>query len=432
MEQSTQAGEYGFIRDGKVFLKGFMDFPERQIGEVKDTEEAALAYFTQRFDIIRSKVEGLVNDIDQAQNKGSFLMKLLHLREQLGRFDALGDFAPLLEQLRQKEEEIQAIIAKNREKNLEIKRALVAEAELLKDSIDWKDTAEKFKELKSKWLKTGAVEKEYEEETEVRFNQILDQFFERRKNFFEDRSKLIEEKVEKLKAIIQKADSLLASNETFGLESQVKALQEEWKEVGSVPADKSAELWKEFKRLKDSLMKKAKKLKNNNKGPRKGGRDEFFQTNLKIKQQLCEEAKTLAQLPNQVAVERAKALQAHWKETGPVPEENRRELSETFTTACDRIFETNYLLRVVQAKNHHYSSKSEKEQLGIRIAVLKDLIRKDEGELEIFENNFGNLNISDQNLPMNKLLQSKLQSQKRKLRVKQQLLSEYQEALRNM
>jgi hypothetical protein len=431
MGQSIQAGEYGFIRDGKVYLKGFLDFPERQIGEVKDTEEAALAYFIQRFDIIKKKVEGLVSDIDEAQNKGSFLMKLLHLREQLGRFDAIGDFSPLYQMLQEKEEEIQAIITKNREKNLEIKRALVTEAEQLQDSVDWKDTAEKFKELKAKWLKTGAVEKEYEEETELKFNQILDAFFLRRKSFFEDKNKLVEEKIVKLEAIIQKAKDLVAADAT-NLDNKVKELQEEWQGVGSVPSAKSSELWKEFKVLKTTLLKKSKKEKNNFKVNKKGGREEFLQTNLKVKQQLCEEAKALAQLPNQEAVERAKTLQAHWKETGPVPDEHRKELAESFTTACDRIFETNYLLRVVNSKNHNYRNKTEKEQLNIRIAVLKDLIRKDESELEIFENNFSNLNITDQNLPMNKLLHSKLNSQKRKLQVKQQMLAEFQVTLKNM
>jgi hypothetical protein len=432
MEQSTQAGEYGFIRDGKVYLKGFLDFPERQIGEVKDTEEAALAYFIQRFDIIKKKVEGLVNDIDEAQNKGSFLMKLLHLREQLGRFDAIGDFAPLYDMLQIKEDEIQTIIAKNREKNLEIKRALVSEAEQLQDSVDWKETAEKFKELKAKWLKTGAVEKEYEQETELKFNGILDSFFLRRKSFFEDKNKLVEEKIVKLEAIIQKAKDLIASDDVTNLDNKVKELQEEWQGVGSVPSAKSSELWKEFKTLKATLLKKSKKQKNNFKANKKGGREDFLQTNLKIKQQLCEEAKALAQLPNQEALERAKTLQSHWKETGPVPDEHRKVLTESFTTACDRIFETNYLLRVVHAKNHNYRNKTEKEQLNVKIAVLKDLIRKDEGELEIFENNFGNLNMTDQNLPMNKLLHSKLNSQKRKLQVKQQMLAELQEELKNM
>ncbi len=432
MEDSTKAAIFGFIRDGKVYLKGFLDFPERQIGEVKDTEEAALTYFEQRFEIIKNKVEGLIKDIDEAQNKGSFLMKLLHLREQLTRFDAIGDFAPLYEQLVKKEEEIQSLIAKNREKNLEIKRALVEEARQFEESVDWKDGAEKLKELKAKWLKTGAVEKEHEEETEGQFNAILDNFFSRRKAFFEDRSKMQAEKVEQCEKLIAKAEGLLAAGTTYGLDAQVKTLQEEWKALGTLPSAQSNELWERFKKAKDSLVKLSKRNRNT-KGKKPGGaRPEFLQTNLRIKQQLCDEATALSEMPLAEAVDKAKVLQAKWKETGPVPDENRRDLTNTFTLACDRIFELNYLMRVVTSKNYTYKSKPEREQVLTQINVLRDLIRKDEGELAIFENNFGALTISDQNQPMNKLLHSKLNSQKRKLQVKQMLLAELQDKLKNL
>jgi hypothetical protein len=36
--------------------------------------------------------------------------------------------------------------------------------------------SEKFKELKAKWIKTGAVDKEYEEEVEGRFDAIINGF----------------------------------------------------------------------------------------------------------------------------------------------------------------------------------------------------------------------------------------------------------------
>ena len=45
MENATLMDEYGYVSDGKVFLKGYLGNPDRQIGEVKRTEQEAIDYF---------------------------------------------------------------------------------------------------------------------------------------------------------------------------------------------------------------------------------------------------------------------------------------------------------------------------------------------------------------------------------------------------
>ncbi len=42
METASLVDEYGYVKDGKVFLKGYLSYPDRQIGEVKRTEQEAL------------------------------------------------------------------------------------------------------------------------------------------------------------------------------------------------------------------------------------------------------------------------------------------------------------------------------------------------------------------------------------------------------
>jgi hypothetical protein len=150
-----------------------MGYPDRQIGEVKQSVEASVKYFRDRFDTARQKVDELYKLVEEAQNKGSYLMKLLHLRQYLIEFDGLGDYPALLDRLDVLEADLRTTIVHNRGRNLEIKRALLQEAEALADSTEWKETSEKFKELKAKWIKTGAVDKEYEEEVEARFDGIM-------------------------------------------------------------------------------------------------------------------------------------------------------------------------------------------------------------------------------------------------------------------
>src|SRR5690606_14744008 len=92
MENITLMEEHGYIKDGKVFLKGYLDYPDRQIGEVKRTEQDAIDYFKNRYTIAESKVSQLEQEVETAQNKGSYLTKLLQLRKKLLGFDAIGDF----------------------------------------------------------------------------------------------------------------------------------------------------------------------------------------------------------------------------------------------------------------------------------------------------------------------------------------------------
>src|SRR5690606_22882333 len=116
MENATLMEEYGYVKDDKVFLKGYLEYPDRQIGEVKRTEQEAIDYFKNRFTIAQNKVAQLEQEIEEAQNKGSYLTKLVQLRKKLIGFDAIGNFIPLLERLDQTEHELNLLIHTNQEK----------------------------------------------------------------------------------------------------------------------------------------------------------------------------------------------------------------------------------------------------------------------------------------------------------------------------
>lgn len=167
---------YGYIKGDKIYLRGFLGQEDRVIGEVKEDEASTIRYFEDRFETVKQKVAKLKQDIEENQNKGSYLMKLIHLKNSLMNYDGLGDFPGLIRELEEKETFLEEIIQSNRQKNLEIKKALIKEADAIKNSTDWKEASEAFKELKLKWLKTGPVEKEVQDEIEKEFQDILDIF----------------------------------------------------------------------------------------------------------------------------------------------------------------------------------------------------------------------------------------------------------------
>ena len=173
----AEAQRYGYVEANGVWLRPVLDQPARQIGLVKETDDAALRYFGQRFEALRTKVDALLAKMDASENKGSFLMKALHLKEQLLTYDGLGDFARLHRRLTEAEEAIGVTVVQNRERNLATKRSFVQEAEALSESVEWVSASEKVKDLRQGWLKTGPVDKALTEELERKFQAAIQVFF---------------------------------------------------------------------------------------------------------------------------------------------------------------------------------------------------------------------------------------------------------------
>lgn len=423
MEEIQWSDEFGFVRDGKVFLRGYMNFPDRQIGEVKQSVEASVAYFMARFETAKQKVEELQKLIDEAQNKGSYLMKLLHLRQYLAEFDGLGDYIALFEKLDLMEEELRKSIVVNRARNLEIKLALLQEAEALADSTDWKETTEKLKDLKSKWIKTGSVVKEQEEEVEAKFQSVVDSFFEKRKEFFEAKNRMIKERVDQYEQIIRRANEIKDSPELDATSKEFRKLQDQWKKVGKVPAIHTKRLWPSFKRANDSFFERYKRIKQipNTRRP---------DPKRQAQEKLCQEAESLLDAPDiNQAAERGKQLLMEWKQIGVPFKMQDQQLAERFRIACDKIFEINYLMRVIKRRHFFFDKKPLQEQLEIKINAMANLIRKDRSELDTFEGNVDGMNMLNKSQTMDKVVVSKLNVQKRKISVKEGLLEQFKEEL---
>jgi hypothetical protein len=69
--------KYGFISDGKIYLKSVLGNPDREIGTVLLTDEKAVEYFQNRFKKLIEKIDQLEEELNVAPNKGSFLMKII-------------------------------------------------------------------------------------------------------------------------------------------------------------------------------------------------------------------------------------------------------------------------------------------------------------------------------------------------------------------
>ncbi len=418
--------DFGFIEDDKVFLKGFLEFPDRQIGVVKETEEAAIKYFENRFAQAQQKVNDLEKLIEEAQNKGSYLMKLIHMRKYLSKFDGLGDYVMLFNKLDELELGLKDLISVNRVKNLEIKQALLKELEdFLVNIEDWKEATDQLQELKMKWIKTGSVDKENHDPVEDKFNTLLQSFFDRRKEHFKNRSNSSKNKINAYKNIIYQVERLKYSDEFEATFQEFRNFQQAWKTIGKIPHSKAIEFWDKFKKANDfffTRFKLYKALKEEYPPELTAG-----QIRDKLASYLCQEAIKNAKSEDENATDRTKDLLVDWKKLTSIYKAIPKDIAEVFRYACDRVFEMNYLIRVIKRKYPLFDSKLLEEKLRIQISFMRELIKKDEFELQNTERDVKQKTTG--NAYEDRALMNGLLIQQRKIEVKKQILNELQEEL---
>ena len=155
----------------------------------------------------------------------------------------------------------------NMNENLEKKKQMCEKAEALKDSTDWKATAEALAKLQKEWKEIGPVAKKYSESVWKRFVSACDYFYEQ-KNKAESSHKAVElENLDKKKVIIAKLTEI-NNQEGEANADKVRALVKEWNAVGHVPFKEKDRIYKQYRTLVDALFNKLnmsasqKKLKN--------------------------------------------------------------------------------------------------------------------------------------------------------------------------
>lgn len=413
---------YGYIADGKVFLKGYLNCPDREIGIVKETEEKAIEYFEKRYAELAEKIAKLERDIQQATNKGSYLMKLIHLREYTLQFKGLGDFPVLLAKLDELEAFLRELIRQNRQRNLEIKNQILADLALLVDETDWKNTDPKVEELKQRWIRTGAVEESQQAEMEEHFTRLIKAYYQHKKEYFKKRAEEIKQRINQYRLLVDKASILKLSDDFEATAKIFKEMQQQWKTIGKVPQKKLEKYWERFKKINNEFFYRYKQYKEGVPIDQIKPLDPMEQARI-VQERLCKKAEALIGINTEQSINEAKQLLVTWKNEVNNPKYLDKNLANRFRYACDRIFEENYLMKVVMRKYPDFYQKPKLDQFRIKTSFLRELIRKDEEEIRIAET-------TENYKPAHKSFN--LATQKRKVQVKSIMLEEFERELKKL
>ncbi len=390
---------FGFIEGDSIYLKSWGKYPDKKIGEIKEgDEESSLKYFEEKFQELTAKVNELEKDINESENKGSFLMKLKHLKDSLKDHDGLGDYLPLEEKLSRLESELNELIEKNRVRNTSLKKAMIEEAKEIVQIFNWQESTEKVHEVKSRWIKTGNAEDQLNEELDLAFWEIISHFFERKKSFYEDKKRLMLKRKESYENIVEEARKIkeLKGKERF---DKINELKEQWSETGNIPKEEYLDLKRKF----DYFIRKK-----STSAPAQMDVARFVEDLKKYYN------KELSYQSKELDYQRKKLIQFKPHE----PE--LRQLRQEAFRFLQLISERDFIDKLAGMRFPDFKRLEEEKRHSIRIGILKELISRDKEDFAKFEEN--QANFSPGNAEMKQLVDKKMNQQKNKIAVKEVLL----------
>ena len=162
---------------------------------------------------------------------------------------------------------------------------------------------------------------------------------EKRQQLFKELEQEKQDNLQKKLNIIEKIKAMVTSPEEANKSyKEFKALQDEWRDIKNVPAERANELWRNYQLYVEQFYDL---LKLNSEA-----REYDFKKNLEAKAHLCEAAEKLAEEEDVIsAFHQLQKLHQEYRETGPVSKELREEIWNRFkaaSTVVNKRFQQHY------------------------------------------------------------------------------------------
>ena len=205
-----------------------------------------------------------------------------------------------------------------------------------KDEVDYLKTAfyklhiaEREAKLKA-YLEAGGDPEQYQitpDELEEHFKAEMGIIKEKRAKLFKEQEAEKQENLTKKLAIIDKIKTMITTPDEANKNYQeFKTLQQQWREIKNVPAEKANELWRNYQLYVEQFYDM---LRLNSEA-----REYDFKKNLELKTSLCEAAEKLADEEDVIsAFHQLQKLHQEYREIGPVAKEQREEIWNRFKAA---------------------------------------------------------------------------------------------------
>lgn len=356
--------------DGTVFV--ITPSGDRAVGSYPGkTAEEALAYFVKKFEMVASEVALLAARI----RSGAMVPSDAHeavskLRVQISSLNGVGDLEKLAQSIEQipslidqhagvYEAKKQAQAAEKAARKAEIlaqKEKLVQEAESLVDSVNWKATTEKLKQLLEEWKKAPRLDKKADADLWKRFSSSRNKFDKRRRTHFASLDTEHKKVAAAKELIVKEAETLINSKDWLKTAQKFKSLMDQWKSAGRGKKSTDTALWNRFKAAQDTFFA----AKNADLEKRQGSMTE----NLAKREAMIIEFESLLPISDfKSARNKFKELENRWRRIGITDRKKLAALDARVAKVSDAISEL----------EHHHARKSDPTAIAQANKVVQGL-----------------------------------------------------------
>ncbi len=312
--------------DGTVYVRTAEG--ERSVGQYPEgTPEEALTFFTERYAALAFEVELLEKRVATGvMSPEEATSSVRTVTEQVANANAVGDLAALAARLEalgpvleQQREQRKAERAQRTAEARTGKERIVAEAETLAEGTDWRNGANRMRDLLDEWKALPRIDRASDDALWRRFSTARTTYTRHRKAHFAEQH----EKRDAARAVKERlaaeAESLATSTDWGATAGRYRELMRQWKAAGPAPRDVDEALWRRFRGAQDTFF-----------GARDAAaaeQDQEFAANAEVKEQLLVEAEALLPVTDLEAAKRAfREIADRWDAAGKVPRDRIKDL----------------------------------------------------------------------------------------------------------
>jgi Domain of Unknown Function (DUF349) len=323
--------------DGTVYVR--TKDGERSVGQWPDAEPAeALAFYTRRFDalvfevdLLEKRVKGGTVSPDDAR------AAVKKVSASIENAQAVGD----LDGLRERLEQLNPVVAEQREKRKaeraakveearEAKARIADEAEAIAAGSDWRHGVTRLRELLDEWKALPRLDKTSDDSLWHRFSSARTTYTRHRKQHFAELSSKREEAAVVKERLAAEAEELATSTEWGPTSGRFRDLMRQWKAAGPAPREVDDKLWGRFRAAQDTFF---------------GARDAIQaeenveqRANLDKKEALLTEAEAMLPITDaKAARDHLRDLLDRWDQVGKVPRDAMRPIDSRLRAVEDAV-----------------------------------------------------------------------------------------------
>jgi hypothetical protein len=282
--------------------------------------EEALAYYGRKYD----ELDGQVGLLEQRLSAAGLAPKdaetsLASLRTAVGDAHAVGDLDALQQrltaleaQIAERRREAESARGKVREEARATKERIVADAESLTDTTEWKRSGDRLRALLDEWKAAPRLDRKSDDALWKRFSHARTAFDKRRRAHFAELDTQRASAAEVKEKLITEAESLSESTDWTPTATRFRELMTQWKAAGRARRDIEDALWARFRAAQDTFFTA--------RSTTFAARDADLQVNLEKKEALLVEAEALLPVTDVRAARAAmRVLHEKWEDIGHVP-----------------------------------------------------------------------------------------------------------------